>query len=122
MPDNIVSLTGNATRDPELTFGNSGTAIAKFGLAINSRKKDASGEWVDGDPQFFDVTAFGELAENVAESIGKGARVLVAGRLNYSSWETNDGDKRNKVDVIADSVGPDLRWATAVVTRTEKKS
>lgn len=117
--DNTVSLTGNTTRDPELRFTNSGMATASFGVAINSRKK-VNDEWVDGDPQFFDVTCFGTLAENVSESIQRGMRVVLSGKLDFSSWETADGDKRSKVAVIADSVGPDLRWSTAVVTRTEK--
>src|SRR5665213_1114329 len=114
MPDTSITLTGNVTRDPELQFGQSGTAITKFGLALNSRRKDASGEWCDGDPQFFDVTCFNDLAENVAESIARGTRIVLSGRVSYSSWE-KDGDKRSKVEVIADSIGPDLKWATAVV-------
>ena len=121
MAENHVTIVGNTTREPELTFANSGTAITSFGLAINTRKKDAGGTWVDGDPQFYDVKAFGELAENVAESIAKGTRVMVTGRLNFSQWENQDGDKRSKVEVIADEVGPALRWATATVTRTEKR-
>ena len=121
MADNVVSLTGNTTRDPELSFTAGGTAVAAFGLAINSRKKDTDGSWIDGDPQFFDIKAFGELAENIAESISKGTRVVINGRLNYSSWESKEGDKRSKVEVIADSIGADLRWATAQVTRTERK-
>ena len=122
MADNVVSLTGNTTRDPELSFTAGGTAIAAFGLAINSRKKDTDGSWIDGDPQFFDIKAFGELAENIAESISKGTRVVINGRLNYSSWESkDDSGKRSKVEIIADSIGADLRWATAQVTRTERK-
>ena len=121
MADNVVSLTGNTTRDPELSFTAGGTAVAAFGLAINSRKKDTHGSWIVGDPQFFDIKAFGELAENIAESISKGTRVVINGRLNYSSWESKEGDKRSKVEVIADSIGADLRWATAQVTRTERK-
>ena len=122
MADNVVSLTGNTTRDPELSFTAGGTAVAAFGLAINSRKKDTDGSWIDGDPQFFDIKAFGELAENIAESISKGTRVVINGRLNYSSWESkDDSGKRSKVEVIADSIGADLRWATAQVTRTERK-
>ena len=122
MADNVVSLTGNTTRDPELSFTAGGTAVAAFGLAINSRKKDTDGSWIDGDPQFFDIKAFGELAENIAESISKGTRVVINGRLNYSSWESkDDSGKRSKVEIIADSIGADLRWATAQVTRTERK-
>lgn len=121
MADNAAHLVGNVTRDPELRFTNSGMATASFGVAINSRKKDASGEWVDADPAFFDIVTFGTLAENVAESIARGHRVVVVGRMNYSSWETDEG-KRSKVEIVADSVGPCLRWATASITRNEKKS
>jgi single-strand DNA-binding protein len=119
--DNSVSLTGNLTRDPELRFTNGGMATASFGMAINSRRKNqATGEWEDSDPQFFDVSCFGTLAENVSECLQRGQRVVVAGKMSYRSWESNDGEKRSKVEVVADSCGPDLRWATAVVTRTEK--
>lgn len=120
MSDTEAKVVGNATRDPELTFSNSGQGIAKFGVAVNTRKQDAGGNWVDGDTDFFDITAFGTLAENVAETITKGTRVVVHGRLKHSTWETKDGDKRSKVEVIADEVGPSLRWATAEVKKTER--
>ena len=120
MAENVASLTGNMTREPSLKFLNGGQAVADFGLAINSRRKDASGEWVDGDPQFFDVTCFGTLAENVAESLTKGTRVVLSGKMSYRSWDADDGSKRSKVEIVADAIGPDLRWATAEVTRTEK--
>src|ERR1039458_3154741 len=100
MPENTVTISANATRDVELTFGNSGNAIASFGAAINTRKKDTSGEWIDGDPQFYEVKAFGELAENVAETITKGTRVVVSGRLNFQQWEDKEGNKRNKVEIV----------------------
>lgn len=117
--DNTVTLVGNCTRDCDLTFGTKGGGIVAFGLAINSRKL-VDGNWVDGDPQFFDIKAFGELAEHAAESFGKGDRVIVSGRLNYSTWE-KDGEKKSKVEVIADAIGPELRWATAEVTKSEKR-
>ena len=121
MAENTVTLCGQATRDSEITFANSGTAIGSFGLAINSRKKDASGDWVDGDPQFFEVKAFGDMAENIAESVLKGTRVIVTGRLNFQQWESkDDGSKRTKVEIIADEVGTSLRWATAQVTKISK--
>ncbi len=121
MAENAVHLTGNMTRDPELRFLNSGQAVTSFGLAINSRRKnDATGEWEDGEPEFYDVSCFGTLAENVAESLPKGTRVTLNGKMKYRSWETDSGDKRSKVEVVADAIGPDLRWATAEVTRTEK--
>jgi single-strand DNA-binding protein len=123
MPDNTVTLIGNTTREIDLTFGgNSGSAIASFGIAINNRKKDANGEWVDGDAQFYDVKAFGSIAENIAESVSKGTRVVVTGRLNFQQWEDkNDGGKRSKVEIIADDVAPSLRWATAQVTKVAKQ-
>lgn len=121
MADNSVSLTANLTRAPELRFTNSGMATASFGVAVNTRKKNqATGEWDDGDPQFYDVTCFGTLAENVSESLDRGQRVVLNGKLDFQSWETSDGDKRSKVAIIADSCGPDLRWATCTVTRNEK--
>ena len=119
MAENTVTLVGNATRDGELSFANSGKAIVAFGMAINSRKQ-VNGEWVDGDPQFYDVKAFGDVAENVAETVTKGMRVIVHGRLNYSSWE-KDGERKSKVEVIADEIGPSLKWATATVAKTEKR-
>lgn len=121
MPDNSVTLTANMTRAAELRFLPSGQAVASFGVAVNNRKKNQStGEYEDSEPHFFDVTAFGSLAENVAESLDKGHRVIINGRASYSSWETDDGSKRSKVEIVADSIGPDLRWATATVTKNEK--
>ena len=120
--DNGIHLTGNLTRDPELSFGNSGTAITKMGVAINNRRKnDATGEWEDGEPKFFDVTCFGTLDENVAESLERGMRVTLNGKLDYQTWE-KDGERRSKVLVVADSVGPDLRWSTAKVERSQPSS
>ena len=123
MADNTVSLVGNLTRDPEMRFGaNGGTAVVSFGMAVNSRKKSNSGEWED-EPKFFDVVAFGDLAENIAASLTKGTRIVLNGKLDWSQWDDKDGGgKRSKVQVIAESVGADLRWATVVVTRTQPTS
>jgi single-strand DNA-binding protein len=115
--DNTVTIIGNCTRDPELRYTNSGMQIAGFGVAINQRKRNDSGQWEDGETSYFDVTCFRELAENVAETISKGTRVIVSGTLRQRSWETPDGDRRSKVEIIADEVGPSLRWATATVER-----
>ncbi len=120
--DNSVTITGNCTRDPELRYTNNGMQIATFGVAINQRKRNDSGQWEDGETSYFDVTCFRELAENVAESVSKGTRVIVSGTLKQRSWETPDGDKRSKVEVIADEVGPSLRWATASVERMGRSS
>lgn len=116
--DNAVTIIGNCTREPELRYTNSGLQIANFGVAINQRRRNAdTGQWEDGDTSYFDVSCFRELAENVAESIGKGTRVIVSGQLRQRSWETPDGDRRSKIEIVADEVGPSLRWATASVER-----
>lgn len=117
--DNSVTIIGNATREPEIRYTNGGMTVASFGVAINQRKKNAdTGQWEDGETSYFDVTCFRELAENVAESVSKGQRVIVAGTLRQSSWEDKEtGAPRSKVEVIADEVGPSLRWATASVER-----
>lgn len=117
---NTVTVVGNVTRDPELRFTPSGQAVATFGLAVNRKWKDRNDEWQE-QVSFFDVTAWGQLGENVAESCPKGSRVVVTGRLEQRSWETEGGDKRSKVEVIADEVGPSLRWATAHVTKNERR-
>lgn len=112
--DNNVTIVGNVTRDPELRFTQGGMAVASFGLAWNKRKKDGEDE-----VSFFDVTCFRQMAENVAESIGKGSRVVVFGALQQNSWQTPEGDRRSKVEIIADEIAPSLRWATAEITRNE---
>jgi len=114
-----VTLVGNLTRDPELRFTNGGMAVATCGMAVNFRRMK-QGEWEE-ETSFFNVTAFGDLGENVAESLNKGARVLVSGRLQQRSWETQDGDKRSTVEIVADEIGPSLRFATADVTKTERR-
>ena len=117
-----VTIVGNITRDPDLKFTGSGLAMCTFGLAVNNRKKDERGEWVDGDPSFYDVVCWRQLAENVTESLPKGTSVIVVGKLRPRSWEADDGTKRSKVEVQADHVGPALNWATAEVSRNEKRT
>lgn len=118
---NTVELVGNATRDPELRFTPSGAAVATFGLAVNRRwRNQQTNEWEEA-VSFFDIVCWREMAENVAESISKGTRVIVTGRLEQRSWETDQGEKRSKIEVIADEIGPSLRWATAEVTRNERR-
>ncbi len=118
---NTVELIGNVTRDPELRFTPSGAAVANFGLAVNRRWMNRkTNEWEE-DVSFFDVVCWRELAENVTESLTKGTRVMVSGRLDQRSWDTQEGEKRSKVEVVADEIGPSLRWATAQVTRTERR-
>ena len=114
--DNTVTLVGNITRDPELRFTPAGIAVTNFGLAWNRKNRDG-----EESVSFFDVTCWRDLAENVAESLSKGNRVEVYGRLDQQSWENDNGERRSKVEVIADEVAPSLRWATAEVTRTEFK-
>lgn len=120
---NTVTLVGNITRDPELRFTPSGQANCRMGLAVNRRWQDkASGEWKE-NTSFFDIISWGQMAENVGNSLKKGARVVVTGRLEQRSWEDKDsGQKRYAVEVIADEVGPSLRWATASVERIERQA
>ena len=113
---NHVEIVGNATRDPELRFAQSGTAIASFGIAYNRKYKDG-----EDKVSFFDITCFRELAENVAESVTKGMRVIISGQLDQRSWQTDDGQRRSKVEIIADEVSPSLRWASAEVSKNERR-
>ncbi|MGH2690812.1 MAG: single-stranded DNA-binding protein [Actinomycetota bacterium] len=116
---NQVTVVGNLTREPELRYTPSGAAVAKFGLAVNRSYTNRNGEKVE-DTSFFNVNAWRQLAENVAESLTTGTRVIVSGRLQSRSWETEDGQKRTVVEIEADEVGPSLRWATASVTKTTR--
>ena len=119
---NSVTLVGNITRDPELRFTPSGQATATFGLAVNRRWQNrTTNEWEEAT-SFFNVVCWREQAENASESLSKGSRVIVTGRLEQRSWETPDGDKRSVVEVVADEIGPSLRWATAQVVKNERRS
>ena len=100
---NVVALTGNLTKDPELRHLESGTAVCKLRLAVNSRRKDGSGNWVD-KPNYFDVTVWGAQGENCSTYLSKGRPVAVQGRLEWREWESQDGGKRQAVEIIADSV------------------
>jgi len=100
---NRVTLVGRLTRDPELRSLSSGNSVLNLGLAVNGRQKDASGNWVD-KPNFFDVKVFGGQADMLANHLAKGRRIGVDGRLDWSSWEAQDGSKRSKVEVVAQSV------------------
>jgi single-strand DNA-binding protein len=119
MADNTVTVIGNITRDPELRFTNAGQGIATLGIAVN-RRFQRNGQWEE-NTSFFNVTCWGQLGENVAQSLGKGSRVIVTGRLEQRSWETQDGEKRSVVEIVADEVAPSLRWATVEVTKNERK-
>jgi single-strand DNA-binding protein len=100
---NRVTLVGRLTRDPELRHLPSGTQVLQLGLAVNGRQKDEAGSWTD-KPNFFDVKVFGNQAEMLANHLAKGRRVGIDGRLDWSSWEAQDGGKRSKVEVIANTV------------------
>lgn len=114
-----TTVVGNVTRDPELRFTSSGAPVATFGVAVNRKWTNRSSGEEQEQTSFFDVVAWRDLAENVAESITKGARVVVVGRLEQRSWETDAGDKRSKVEIQADEVSPSLRWATASIMRND---
>jgi single-strand DNA-binding protein len=100
---NRVTLVGRLTRDPELQHLPSGTPVMRLGLAVNGRQQDGAGNWVD-KPNFFDVKVFGNQADFLSQHLAKGRRVGVDGRLDWSSWEAQDGSKRSKVEVVAQSV------------------
>jgi single-strand DNA-binding protein len=115
---NSISFVGNLTADPKLIFGNSGKARATFSVAVNEGQGEAE------VTHFVNVTAFGSLAENIADSLSKGQRVVVVGRLNtYSKDVTIDGDEKSltMVNFTASAIGPDLRWATAKVTKVVRE-
>jgi single-strand DNA-binding protein len=117
---NHVTIIGNVTSDPELRFTVSGQATASFGLAVNRRWQNRQTQEWEEAVSYFNIVCWRELAENVAESIRKGTRLIVTGRLEQRSWETENGEKRSKIEVQADEVGPSLRWASAHVTRNDR--
>lgn len=117
--DNSVQIIGNLTADPELRFTPGGAAVANFRVAITNRVKDGD-SWKDGESSFFSVNVWRDQAEHVAESLSKGARVVVIGRLRTRSWETPEGDRRTVTEIEADEVAPSLRWATAKLERATK--
>jgi single-strand DNA-binding protein len=120
MPDNTITLVGNLTKDPEQRFTNSGLAQCTFRMAVNRRKQNQQGGW-DDQTSFFNVVCWRDLAENVSASLAKGSRVVVTGRLEERSYEVEGGDKRYVIEVIADDIGASLRWATAEVTKVERR-
>ena len=116
--DNFVLLTGNVTKDPELRFTNGGQPVLSFGLAVNRRWQNKQTQEWEEQVSFFDIVAWRDIANNAAESLSKGDRVTVTGRLEQRSWETDNGEKRYKIEISADEIAPSLRWATAKLTRT----
>ncbi|HVV77618.1 MAG TPA: single-stranded DNA-binding protein [Mycobacteriales bacterium] len=119
--DVTVTVVGNLTNDPELRFTPSGAAVASFTVASTPRILDkATNEWKDGDALFLRCSVWRQAAENVAESLTRGARVIVTGRLKQRSFETKEGEKRTVVELDVDEVGPSLRYATAKVTKASR--
>jgi single-strand DNA-binding protein len=116
-----ITVTGNLTADPELRFTPAGVAMVKFTVASTPRIFDrAKNEWSDGDPLFLTCTGWRDMAEHIAESLTKGTRVVVVGRLRLSRWETPEGEKRSAYGLDVDEVGPSLRFAQAKVTKTTR--
>ena len=116
-----MTITGNLTGDPELRFTATGTAVVAFTVAASRRVYDqATGQWQDGDTLFLRCSAWRELADHAAESLTKGTRVIVTGRLKQRSYETTEGEKRTVYEVDADDVGPSLKWATAKIAKTSR--
>jgi single-strand DNA-binding protein len=119
--DTVITLVGNLVDDPELRFTPSGAAVAKFRMASTPRYLDKqTNEWKDGESLFLSVNVWRQAAENVAESLQRGMRVIVQGRLKQRSYETKEGEKRTVYEVEADEVGPSLRSASAKVTKTQR--
>jgi len=117
--DNQVTLVGNLTDDPELRFTPNGAAVANFRLAVTPRVREGD-NWKDGETSFFRINVWRQMAENVAETMTKGSRCIVVGRLRMRSWETPEGEKRSVTEVEADEVGPSLKFATAKVERASR--
>jgi single-strand DNA-binding protein len=118
---NAVTVVGNITRDPEMRFTPSGVAKVNFGVAVNrSWRNQQTNEWEE-QTSFFNVVCWRDLAEHVGASLQKGARVIVTGRLEQRSWETEQGEKRSIIEIVADEIGPSLRFATASVTKVERQ-
>jgi len=121
--ETVITVIGNLTNDPELRFTPSGAAVASFTVASTPRMLDkATNEWKDGDALFLRCSIWRQAAENVAESLQRGARVVVTGRLKQRSFETKEGEKRTVVELDVDEVGPSLKYATAKITKASRGS
>jgi len=119
--ETVITIVGNLTDDPELRFTPSGAAVAKFRIASTPRTLDRqSGEWKDGEPLFLACNIWRDAAEHVAESLQRGARVIVQGRLRQRSYETREGEKRTVYELEVDEIGPSLRYATAKVQKMSR--
>ncbi|MBN9620263.1 MAG: single-stranded DNA-binding protein [Actinobacteria bacterium] len=121
--DTVITVVGNLTADPELRFTHSGAAVASFTIASTPRTFDRnSNEWKDGEALFLRCSIWRQAAENVAESLQRGMRVVAQGRLKQRSYETREGEKRTVVEMEVEEIGPSLRYATAKVNRTQRGS
>ena len=121
--ETAITAVGNATSEPHLRFTATGTAVASFTLASTARQYDkATNTWRDGDTLFVRVNAWRAMAENAADSLRKGTRVIVTGRLRQSTWTADDGTQRTGLEIDADDIGVSLRWATAHPSRTTRSS
>jgi single-strand DNA-binding protein len=121
--ETTITVVGNLCDDPELRFTPSGAAVAKFRVASTPRTFDkASNEWKDGEPLFLPCSVWRQAAENAAESLSRGSRVIVTGRLRQRSYETREGEKRTVVELDVDEIGPSLKYATAKVQRMQRSS
>jgi single-strand DNA-binding protein len=121
MAETSIFLAGNLTNDPELHHSPGGIARATFRVAVSARVRDGEG-WRDGEPAFYSVVVWRDQAVHAAESLAKGSRVVVVGRLAQRSWQADDGSSRSVVEVVADELGPSLRWATATPSRATRPS
>ena len=119
MADNSVTLVGNLTKDPELRFTTGGRGQASFGRAV-SRRYQVNNEWQE-QTSFFNIVAWGTLAENAAATLNKGHRVIVTGRLEQRSYDDKEGQKKSIVEIIADEIGPSLRWARAEIEKIARE-
>jgi single-strand DNA-binding protein len=114
---NAVALAGNVTRDPEIRYTREGQAAVTLGLAVNRRwRGHESQEWEEST-SFFDIVCWRDMAENAMSSLARGSRIIVIGRLEQRSWETEEGERRVKIEVVAEEIGPSLRWATADIVK-----
>ena len=120
--DNHTSITGNLAADPELRFTNTGTPVANLRVAVTQRVQDKDGTWRDGETSFHRVNVWRDQAQNITESLGKGDRVMVTGRLRQRSWETPEGERRSTTEIDADEVGASLKFHTAKLERATHRS
>ena len=121
MADNTITVVGNLTRDPEIRYTAGGQAKATLGIAVNRVWTNKQTNEREERTSYFNVIVWGEMADHCSESLQKGNRIIVTGRLEQRSWDTEQGEKKSIVEIVADEVAPSLRWATAEVKRTERR-